>query len=259
MDDLTSFGEVKVTGDKRKRLVEIANDELERLYGGGDAKETEIVYPTNQFEYGKHSTFSSPPGACDSSFLTDGTDRLTEICDVTVETEITHPEETNIKNSSGCSKCGIPNLENCLPEAFEERVCFGCKVASSDYDLITQSEVLSNYLITEGSLKQMKYLVKNNPKRAGWSQMKLYLRKHAKEKAVKRWGSLENLQKEINKRQQQKFDRSLEKTKDFFKIPFVTSPSDKSDKSAPPEKKSKKSKFLLGALSAIRGTPTDEK
>ncbi len=67
---------------------------------------------------------------------------------------------------------------------------------------------------------------------------------------MERWGDEEGLQSELQKRQKQKFERTLEKTKEVFTAARLGSSGDTSESCT---KKSKKSKFLSGALSAIRG------
>jgi hypothetical protein len=83
------------------------------------------------------------------------------------------------------------------------------KLKKEEYELVNKTELSSEYLLTESSIKMMKFLLKDNPKNPHWSQMKLYLKKHAIEKSIARWGSFELMLAEKDRRKKESFSREL--------------------------------------------------
>lgn len=92
-------------------------------------------------------------------------------------------------------KCGNQPIALDLWEVFEESCCEACRHLSDDYKLINKTDVSSQFLIPQDSIKMMKFTTKVNPRNSLFAPMKLYLRKHAKKKSFKRWGSEEGLLK----------------------------------------------------------------
>jgi DNA-repair protein complementing XP-A cells len=119
-----------------------------------------------------------------------------------------------LPDGSVCGKCPV---DHDLCEYFGEFVCKSCKFNTGDtYKTISRGECISAYLIPEDSLKVLKFMNKDNPHHVGWTPMKLYLRKHAVELALRRFGTLEALEDEKKKREAAKFERSLVKTDDIL-------------------------------------------
>eukprot|EP01041_Mallomonas_annulata_P001481 gene1481-2846_t len=150
--------------------------------------------------------------------------------------------------------CGSTVLDEMLLTVYGEHICAACKSERShEYQQMTQTDVISTYLLAESSMRTMKFMAKDNPKKSGWTQMKLYLRKHAEALAIKKWGSMEALTEEKQRREQARFEKSLNRTKDAFTTPIGSS--------AVSENKnvSKRSGFLIGALSAIKGDNSKRK
>lgn len=112
--------------------------------------------------------------------------------------------------------CSSDAVDQILFECFGERVCKRCKSKSDDFDLITKAEVQSFYLIPEDSIKTMKFMSKPNPHNSHWNQMRLYLRKHAKELSIKRYGNLEKVEEQKKAREQKKFEKEVAKSQVFF-------------------------------------------
>eukprot|EP00596_Hydrurales_sp_CCMP1899_P004306 CAMPEP_0119034402 /NCGR_PEP_ID=MMETSP1177-20130426/1391_1 /TAXON_ID=2985 /ORGANISM="Ochromonas sp, Strain CCMP1899" /LENGTH=235 /DNA_ID=CAMNT_0006991813 /DNA_START=142 /DNA_END=849 /DNA_ORIENTATION=+ len=105
--------------------------------------------------------------------------------------------------------CGNEPIAKDLWDIFEEQCCETCRHLNDDYGTLNQTDVSSKYLIPVDSIKMMKFSSKINPRNAGFAPMKLYLRKHAREKSFKRWGNEEGLLKELDRREKEKFERGL--------------------------------------------------
>mmetsp|Transcript_4890 Transcript_4890/g.6747 ORF Transcript_4890/g.6747 Transcript_4890/m.6747 type:complete len:197 (-) Transcript_4890:30-620(-) len=108
--------------------------------------------------------------------------------------------------------CDSTSIDPLLWKEFGENICSICKRKTSDFDLISKGEVRSAFLIPEDTIKMMKYMEKSNPHNSHWTPMHLYLRKHAKEFAIKRFGSLAAMEFEKHKREQKKFETDFIKT-----------------------------------------------
>lgn len=113
-------------------------------------------------------------------------------------------------------QCKSENIDQSLYETFDERICSVCKVKSNEYDLISKGEACSTYLVTDDAMTTLKFKTRNNPHHANWTPMKLYLRKHVIDLCLKRFGSLEKLAEVKQKRESQKYEKSLSKTVDIF-------------------------------------------
>ena len=101
-------------------------------------------------------------------------------------------------------------------EYYGESVCKSCAQASEHFDQLSKQEVSAQYLLTDSTIRMMKYQEKVNPRNATWSMMKLYLRKHAIKGAIERWGDMASLQAEIDKRSKEKLDKQKEAVNSLF-------------------------------------------
>jgi hypothetical protein len=82
---------------------------------------------------------------------------------------------------------------------------------------ISQSEAQRLYCIPLGTLAVCSYIEKDNPRKSGWSKMKLYLRSDVRRRARKRFGGMEGLIKEREQRKKKRFEKDLEEMKDVFR------------------------------------------
>jgi hypothetical protein len=112
--------------------------------------------------------------------------------------------------------CGKSPVNESLYNHFQLTVCRSCKRACNLYECITKSECVTEYLITEDIIKSMPYMERDNPHNPGWKPMKLYLRKHALEAALNRFGSIESLHQEKKRREAAKLDKNIIDTEDFL-------------------------------------------
>lgn len=92
-------------------------------------------------------------------------------------------------------------------EAFEEGAS----------DLVTKSEAKKMYCLPEGSLAVCAVVEKENPRHKSWSKMKLYYRSEVRRRSRKRHGGKEGLIAERRKREEERFQKDIEKTRNIFK------------------------------------------
>ncbi|CAJ1953901.1 unnamed protein product [Cylindrotheca closterium] len=88
------------------------------------------------------------------------------------------------------------------------------EVGASEW--VTKSEAMKTYCLPLGTLAVCQVEEKPNPHHASWKPMKLYLRSQVRQKARTRWGGLEGLVEERNKRRQKQLDRDMAKAKSIF-------------------------------------------
>ncbi|CAA19045.1 DNA repair protein rad14 [Schizosaccharomyces pombe] len=107
-----------------------------------------------------------------------------------------------------CFECDSIELDTKYFDIFHCRVCHTCREKYPDkYSLLTKTECKLDYLLTEPELQDQELLprlLKANPHQQGWSNMMLYLRYQVEEFAKKKWGSMEALDAEFERREVQK-------------------------------------------------------
>jgi len=84
-------------------------------------------------------------------------------------------------------------------------------------DLVSKQEAKKMYCLPEGTLAVCSYVEKPNPHHKSWTPMKLYKRKEIRQRARKRYGGLEGLQKERKQREEKQFQKDMQTTKNIFK------------------------------------------
>ncbi|KAJ3298510.1 hypothetical protein HDU79_010246 [Rhizoclosmatium sp. JEL0117] len=126
--------------------------------------------------------------------------------DLLVETSIqaTEEEKAMVPIGSVCAECGSLDVDAVLFKHYKVFVCRRCKNTLLDkYSLLTKTEVREDYLLTESELRdteKLPYWMKKNPHKDTYASMLLYLRMHVEEFAIKKWGSLEKLDEEFERR-----------------------------------------------------------
>ena len=110
--------------------------------------------------------------------------------------------------------CHRDNVDLSIRDFFGELVCSVCKQKYDDYDLLNKATAMKEYLISDDALSTLKFRPKDNPHHPSWTAMKLYMRKHVRALAIKRYGSLDKLEEERNLREENRFQRELEKSKE---------------------------------------------
>jgi len=137
-------------------------------------------------------------------------------------------EESNKKrrlNNEGEASNGKPNNDT-LVSSKNQSVDSGKKeeedVTLEDFevgasDWITKSEAMKMYCVPQGTLAVCQVEEKPNPRNASWKPMKLYFRSEVRERARKRFGGLEGLVEERNKRRQNQLERDMARARSVFK------------------------------------------
>lgn len=116
-----------------------------------------------------------------------------------------------------CYECESLEIDPNLYSNFRQvRVCRRCaKEKPEKYALLTKTESKEDYLLTEPELQDVALLPRiEKPNPHGYSRMQLFLRFQVEEFAVKKWGSLEQLDKEWEKREEMRLKRKDKKYND---------------------------------------------
>lgn len=120
---------------------------------------------------------------------------------------------TNLLDSGDI--CDSPNIDKTLFDQFGATVCSNCRANCPDrFKLLTQTEILSRYLLTVKNIAHLKYLLKENPVNRHYTSMKLFLKSQIDEVVLSVWKSEELLELEIAKRQEAKFQAELKKVEE---------------------------------------------
>jgi hypothetical protein len=115
--------------------------------------------------------------------------------------------------------CGKPlsSKDMVLYENFKEKCCTSCQLKDyPDYEYISRGDMIEEYLLPLDTIKMMKFINKNNPKNPMWKPMKLYLVKHAKQKAYERFMNQDGLESEKKRRESIKFKKQMESVDQIF-------------------------------------------
>lgn len=126
----------------------------------------------------------------------------------------------DISQAPKCYECGSLEIDPNLYQNFRNvRVCRRCAKAKPEkYSLLTKTECKEDYLLTEPELQDLNLLPRiEKPNPHGFSRMQLFLRFQVEEFATKKWGSLDNLDKEWEKREEMRLKRKDKKYNDKLK------------------------------------------
>ncbi|OMJ18915.1 DNA repair protein rad14 [Smittium culicis] len=119
------------------------------------------------------------------------------------------------ESSPQCIECGSIDLDSIFFEIYNICVCRKCKDEIPEkYSLLTKSESKQDYMLTEEELcdrELFKVWIRPNPHRSTYSNMILYVRQEVEKFAIKKWGSLEELDKQFEKRELLKKERKDKK------------------------------------------------
>jgi hypothetical protein len=89
------------------------------------------------------------------------------------------------------------------------------EIAASKF--VTKREAKQVYCLPEGTLDVCSYVEKTNPRGKGFKPMKLYDRGEIRRRARERFGGLDGLIAERNRRAEERFRKDLERNKDLFR------------------------------------------
>ncbi|KAJ2132052.1 DNA repair protein rad14 [Coemansia sp. RSA 678] len=114
-----------------------------------------------------------------------------------------------------CVECGSIDLDVTYFKVFRTQVCKACIEKIPDkYSLLTKTEAKEDYLLTDGELRDRDLFPvweKANPHKSTWNNMLLYLRRDLEQFAIKKWNGLDGLDKEFDRRDEDKRARKEKK------------------------------------------------
>lgn len=84
-------------------------------------------------------------------------------------------------------------------------------------EFVTKKEAMKMYCLPEGTLAVCTVTEKANPRNKGWTPMKLFNRPEIRRRARERFGGIQGLIEERQQREEKRFQKDLERTKDIFK------------------------------------------
>ncbi|BFZ60945.1 DNA repair protein rad14 [Saitoella coloradoensis] len=116
------------------------------------------------------------------------------------------PPPLNPSLAPKCSECKTStDLDPQFEQVFHVLVCHTCKETHPEkYSLLTKTEAKSDYLLTDPELRDtqlLPHLLRPNPHKPMWSSMQLYLRSQVEAFAIQKWGSLEKMDGEFERRE----------------------------------------------------------
>lgn len=128
------------------------------------------------------------------------------------------PEPLKDPDRPNCLECDEKFGASFLLQHFDHAVCDKCRDDQEKHSLITRTDAKNEYLLKDCDLDKrepiLKFIVRKNPHNSRWGDMKLYLQLQIEKRALEVWGSEEQLEKEIEKREEKKV---MAKTKKYHK------------------------------------------
>ncbi|KRH94257.1 DNA excision repair protein XPA/XPAC/RAD14 [Pseudoloma neurophilia] len=120
-----------------------------------------------------------------------------------------------IKDNEKCQYCDSLRLDMEIQKNFNQNICYDCKF--SRLHLITKTTAMKDFLLTDEELAKLPFLPRPNPRSGIWRDMQLYDIEQVKAKAIERFGSLDEVKKEKNRRIITVFDRKKKKVREKVK------------------------------------------
>ncbi|KAJ2770054.1 DNA repair protein rad14 [Coemansia nantahalensis] len=121
----------------------------------------------------------------------------------------------DLDDGQACCECSSADVDVVYLKVFKTAVCKACIEKIPDrYSLLTKTEAKDDYLLTDSELRDRALFPvweKPNPHKSTWNNMLLYLRRDLEAFAVKKWGSLEALDGEFERRVEEKRARKEKK------------------------------------------------
>lgn len=109
-----------------------------------------------------------------------------------------------LSENETCKVCGSIELDDYLRKHYRVHVCSNCRESLPDrFGLITKTTAKETFLLTDEELRDtsmMPFITKPNPHKSHWSSMQLYLKEQVRAFALDKWGSLEAIEEEAQRR-----------------------------------------------------------
>ena len=131
-----------------------------------------------------------------------------DVPEATVITEL--PPPLMPPDQPSCEDCDKDFADSYLFRTFDHPVCDECKNMERDgpHELITKTDAKNQFLLQDLHFERdgnpLKFLLRKNPHNPRYGDMKLFLRLQIEKVAIDIWGSEEELEKEIEKREANK-------------------------------------------------------
>lgn len=81
---------------------------------------------------------------------------------------------------------------------------------------VSKKQAMKMYCLPDGTLSVCAFVEKSNPKQSTWSAMKLFHRSEIRRRARERYGGLEGLKEERERRELKRFERDFKCAEDIF-------------------------------------------
>ncbi|XP_028411272.1 DNA repair protein complementing XP-A cells homolog [Dendronephthya gigantea] len=103
-----------------------------------------------------------------------------------------------------CAECGKSFLESFLHKNFSVTVCDSCRDNNDKHALITKTDAKTQFLLKDCDLERrepiLQCIVKKNPHKSTWGDMKLFLKSQVVERSLEIWGDEEAMEEERERR-----------------------------------------------------------
>lgn len=130
------------------------------------------------------------------------------------QSDIPAVDEFNMKE---CDECHFEFLRSYLYKNFSLPVCDNCRDPKGIHEMITRTDAKTKYLLKDCDFDlrkpPLRFILKKNP-HANRGDMKLYLKLQVEERAILVHGSEDNLEEELEKREER---RTIKKQKVYDK------------------------------------------
>jgi len=151
---------------------------------------------------------------------------MVEMADIV---EMEYKQKNNTKQSQRCQEPQCESLTIC-PMYFKHfgvSVCRECKWKTK-YKCLSKTNAKKQYLLSEGDINSLKCWIKeikrseNNEGDNRWmpKYMKLFLKYELEELSIEKWGSLEGIEGERNRREINRMQRSISNARKKRKVQF---------------------------------------
>jgi len=118
-----------------------------------------------------------------------------------------------------CEECSKDFADSYLFTTFDHPVCDECKDMEREgpHELITKTDAKKEFLLRDSDFEKgergdnLRFLLRKNPHNPRYGDMKLYLRLQIERRALKIWGSEEELEKEHERREENKMSLKTKK------------------------------------------------
>lgn len=117
-----------------------------------------------------------------------------------------------------CIECQEEFIDSYLQKNFDYSCCDKCKNLDETHELITKTNAREDYLLKDCDFDRreppLKFVARKNPHKSTWAEMKLYLKLQVEARAIEVHGSLDEIEK---KKEEREDKREIGKIKKYNK------------------------------------------